>query len=79
MQFEDTLERVGRRYRAGSIYGLVEVLFGDPCGKIAELKAEVTYADKEDKDAARSGRSGATPFRDLSFALMVLPVDEYWR
>ena len=45
MQFKDTLERVGRRYRAGTIYGLVAVLFGDPCGKIAELKAEATLHD----------------------------------
>jgi hypothetical protein len=35
--------------------------------QIAELKAEAAQADNEDDSAARSGRSRATPFYDLSF------------
>jgi integrase-like protein len=47
--------------------------------QIAELKAEAAQAANADKDAARSGRSWATPFHDLWFALTVFAVDEYWR
>jgi hypothetical protein len=38
--------------------------------QIAELKAEAAQADNEDDSAARSGRSRATPFYDLFFALI---------
>ncbi len=44
-----------------------------------ELRAEAARTGKGDKDAGRSGRSRATPFRDLCFALTVFAVDEYWR